>query len=147
MKKLKELYPFTDSDVLIKRICINSKEIQDGDLFVCTMGVTADRHDFIDDAIKNGASAVVVSRDVGEKSVPIVKVSDTGCGMSEENIKHIFDKFYQGDTSHSKEGNGLGMAMVKRVIDLVNGSISLESVQGKGSTFTVVLPKYEDGIK
>ena len=72
MKKLSELYDI-DSDVEIKRISINSKEIEEGDLFVCTKGVTADRHDFIDEAINNGASAIVVSRDVGEKSVPIVK--------------------------------------------------------------------------
>ena len=83
---------------------------------------------------------VTVKQETTEEKI-IVKVSDTGCGMSEENIKHIFDKFYQGDTSHSKEGNGLGMAMVKRVIDLVNGDICVESIQGKGSTFIVSLPK------
>ena len=87
--------------------------------------------------------SVTVKQETTEEGI-VVKVSDTGCGMSEENVKHIFDKFYQGDTSHSKEGNGLGMAMVKRVVDLVNGSILVESVQGQGSTFTVMLPKFED---
>ena len=77
MKKLSELYPGVAEDVLIKSIQINSKECHEGDLFVCTMGVTADRHDFIDDAIKHGASAIVVSRDVGKKSVPVIKVPDT----------------------------------------------------------------------
>ena len=76
MKKLNELYDCS-YDTLIKGIKINSKDCEDGDLFICTMGVTADRHDYIDDAIKNGASAIVVSRDVGEKSVPIIKVEDT----------------------------------------------------------------------
>ena len=76
MKKLSELYN-VESDVLIKDIKINSKEVVDGDIFVCTMGVSADRHDFIDEAISNGASAVVVSRDVGEKEVPIIKVENT----------------------------------------------------------------------
>lgn len=75
MKKLSELYNI-DSDVNIKDIKINSKEIEPGDLFVCTKGVTADRHDFIPDAIKNGASALVVSRDVNV-SIPTVKVEDT----------------------------------------------------------------------
>ncbi len=83
--------------------------------------------------------SVTVKQETTEEGI-IIKVSDTGCGMSEENVKHIFDKFYQGDTSHSKEGNGLGMAMVKRVVDLVNGNILVESVQGQGSMFTVTLP-------
>ena len=90
---------------------------------------------------ESGGSVAVVQKTTEEGIV--VKVSDTGCGMSEENIKHIFDKFYQGDTSHSKEGNGLGMAMVKRVVDMVNGKIFVESIKGKGSTFTVILPKLE----
>ncbi len=76
MKKLSELYD-CDHDVIIKGIKINSKEVEPGDLFVCTKGVTRDRHDFIDDAIAKGASAIVVSRDVGPKSVPVITVPDT----------------------------------------------------------------------
>ncbi len=76
MKKLCELYEGEDSR-LIKAIKINSKEVEPGDLFLCTKGVTKDRHDFIDEAIQRGASAVVVSREVGKKTVPIIRVPDT----------------------------------------------------------------------
>jgi len=74
-----------------------------------------------------------------EKGKIIVSINDTGCGMSKKTIEHVFDRFYQGDTSHSAIGNGLGLSLVKRVIDLVEGEIKVDSERGKGTDFTIIL--------
>ena len=74
-----------------------------------------------------------------EKQNYHITFKDTGCGIDKETGKHIFDKFYQGDTSRSKEGNGLGLALVKRVIDIIGGSISVESEIGVGTKFTIMI--------
>ena len=97
----------------------------------------------ISNAIKFNPQGGLLKLTLKEKDRQIVaNVQDGGCGIDAETGKHIFDKFYQGDTSHAKEGNGLGLAMVKRVIDIVDGEIRVNSKVGEGTTFTVVIPKY-----
>ncbi len=71
--------------------------------------------------------------------VAIIKVQDSGCGISSESGARIFEKFYQCDKSHTLEGNGLGLALVKKVIDVIGGEITVESEVGKGSVFTLKL--------
>lgn len=98
----------------------------------------------IDNAIKfsnqDGQLNIKAYRDM--KSV-IVEVSDTGIGMSEGTKNRIFERFYQGDSAHASDGNGLGLSIVKRIVDLYDGSIQVESQIGNGTTFIVKLPSIQ----
>ena len=85
------------------------------------------------------AGGTVTLRLYQDEAYVYVQVQDTGCGMTPETGQNIFKKFYQGDTSHATKGNGLGLALVKRVIDICKGEISVSSTIGVGSTFTVRL--------
>lgn len=69
----------------------------------------------------------------------IFYVEDKGPGLSEETKKHLFDKFYQEDSSHKQEGNGLGLALVKRILTISNGTIFAENLENGGCRFTVFL--------
>lgn len=123
IKKLSELYPvYQGKEVEIKGIKINSKQVEPGDLFVCTKGVTTDRHDFIDDAIKHGASAVVISKEMKEKSVPLIKVDNTN-----EELPRLCRKFYD----HPEEKLKL---------------ISVGGTDGKTTTSTIIQALLTDEV-
>lgn len=72
-----------------------------------------------------------------EGGYAVVSIKDSGCGMTEHDVRHIFEKFYQADTSHATKGNGLGLALVNEIIKLVNGEINVCSSPNNGSLFTV----------
>jgi two-component system OmpR family sensor kinase len=73
----------------------------------------------------------------------IIKIEDNGLGIAEEHLDKIFEKFYRADSSltYNVQGTGIGLAIVKELVDLHGGSINVESVLGEGSTFTLTLPK------
>lgn len=88
----------------------------------------------------------IVLKEWSDEEAIRVSVQDSGCGMDEETRKHIFEKFYQGDTSHSMAGNGLGLALALRVLQLNGFQIDVASEPEKGSTFTVIIPGEEKEV-
>ncbi len=97
-------------------------------------------------------NAIKFSQDNGSISIRcrqkesniIIDIIDSGEGMDALTVNKIFDKFYQCDTSHKSEGNGLGLSIVKRIVELAGGEISVISEHLKGSTFRVSLPAHTD---
>ena len=102
----------------------------------------------LDNAIKFSSTNGKVSVKIGIVQDKIeVSIKDNGIGMDSDELEMIYTRFYQIDKSHSGEGSGLGLAIVKRIVEISNGEINVESEKGKGTTFTVVLPKKEETNK
>lgn len=96
----------------------------------------------LSNAVKFSATGQEISlRLLEQTSCVVVTVTDHGCGMDATTARRSFEKFYQGDTSRRAEGNGLGLSLVKRIVELSDGVIEVDSELGKGSTFRVILPK------
>lgn len=94
----------------------------------------------LDNAIKHSPVGGLIAINAKQEDNKIcVAITDRGDGMTEEVQKHIFEKFYQGDPSRKAEGNGLGLALVKRIMDLCKGNVSVCSTPNQGSTFVVEL--------
>lgn len=101
----------------------------------------------LDNAVKFSPEGGVVSVTMRrEEGGVYVDVADQGDGMDEDTMARIFDQFYQGDTSLAKEGSGLGLSIVKRIVDIYHGSIEVRSKPGQGTRFGVRLPTH-DGSK
>ena len=97
-------------------------------------------NNLISNAVKfTGAGGKIMVSLKAQAGYAVAAVTDTGIGIDKTAQKHIFDKFYQGDTSHAQEGNGLGLALVKKTIDLLGGTVTVDSETGHGTTFTVCL--------
>ena len=97
-------------------------------------------NNLFDNAVKFTPEGGSIRVTLGRKDGLIVAtVTDSGCGIPEEAVPHIFEKFYQADTSHATKGNGLGLSLVKKIVELCEGDIYVSSEVGKGTTFTVEL--------
>ncbi len=95
----------------------------------------------IDNAIKFSPKGGTIGITLNQAAKDLCFViHDNGVGMNEEELEHIYDKFYQADTSHRSEGNGLGLSLVQRILRISGGKISVESIPGQGSSFSVFLP-------
>ncbi|QOS78490.1 HAMP domain-containing histidine kinase [Paenibacillus sp. JNUCC31] len=95
----------------------------------------------LDNAIKHSSGGGALKVGLWQRGGAVVfRLEDQGCGMSQETMRRMFDKFYQGDASRTMVGNGLGLTLVKRIVELCEGSIEVESELNRGSIFTIRLP-------
>ncbi|MCM1165221.1 MAG: HAMP domain-containing histidine kinase [Lachnospiraceae bacterium] len=123
-----------------KNIEIDMEDMEDVSFFWNEQMLAHVWNNLFDNAVKftpeGGTIRVSCKR---ENGLIVVGVSDSGCGIPENALPHIFEKFYQADSSHATKGNGLGLPLVKRIVELCGGEISVSSEPGKGTKFTVTL--------
>ena len=103
----------------------------------------------LDNALKSTAPGGWVKLSLGlEEKAAVIKIEDTGCGIPEKDLPFIFERFYRIDQARSREegGTGLGLAIVRETVEAHRGKVSVESEEGKGSTFYVSLPLYEESV-
>ena len=119
------------TDILLEPMEISANEEMLSDLWINLIG----------NAIKFSPENSTIKLSLSKTDdAAVIIVSDNGIGMDEETQRHIFDKFYQGDKSRATEGNGLGLPLVKRILELEEGEIAVQSAPDKGTTFTITLP-------
>ena len=95
----------------------------------------------VHNAVKfNSPGGKIVISTKHDKEFVIVSVSDTGMGISKDDLLHIFERFYKADKARSRGGSGLGLAIAKHTVQAHGGNITVKSEEGKGSTFTFNLP-------
>ena len=94
----------------------------------------------IQNALKFSPDGSEIAISAACRETAVVEITDHGCGMDEETLQRIFDRFYQADKSRKQEGVGLGLCLVKRILDMLGGQIEVTSKPGEGSTFRVTLP-------
>lgn len=141
-----------DLDEIIMSICdeveFREKDNVHFELELSDVKVTADvgliyilLQNLIQNAVKYSPKPATVRISTGyEESRVIVRVTDFGCGIKEEDLQHIFEPFYRVEKSRNSEGFGLGLSLAKRIAQIHQGKLSVSSVWGEGSTFTIVLP-------
>lgn len=133
--------------ILILEVQWSKKKIE-FDIELDEISIIGDEHllqevwlNLIQNAIKfsnqNGKIKVSLSKNADTVKV---KITDEGIGIAEEDKNRIFERFYKGEKSRSKDGNGLGLVIVKKIVELSNGKVYFESEMGKGATFIVDLP-------
>lgn len=122
---------------------------QEFDLNMDELSVNSDRDllqqiwiNLIDNAMKySDIGSVLHVSGIDCTSYIKISIKDEGIGISEEKLSHIFEKFYQCEVSHKSQGNGLGLSIVKRIVELLNGNIECKSKEGVGTEMIIHLPK------